>query len=302
MTEEIADWVAVDWGTSNLRVWVIGADGAVIANPASDRGMAVLDSDEFEPALRRLISAYLPESGYVPVIVCGMAGARQGWLEAPYVPVPCAAPGAGQAVCPETADPRLDVAILPGVLQTSPPDVMRGEETQIAGYLRDNPDFDGVLCLPGTHAKWVHVSAREIVSFRTFMTGELFALMSEQSVLRHSLTEEGWDNDAFLAAVEDVMTAPHRLGARLFTLRAASLLEGTASATTRAQVSGMLLGLEIAGARDYWLGRDIVLIGTPKLTGLYRAALEAQGAAVRETDGAELALAGLRSAYEEMTR
>lgn len=302
MSMDKADWVAVDWGTSNLRAWVIGADGAAIANPGSDRGMGTLDRDGFEPALRALIGPFLPESGRLPVIACGMVGAKQGWIEAPYVAVPCAAPGPARAVRPETADPRLDVCILPGVKQASPPDVMRGEETQIAGYLRDTPDFDGVLCLPGTHTKWVHVSAKEIVSFRTFMTGELFALLSGQSVLRHSVAGDGWDDDAFLTAVEDAMSSPQRLGARLFSLRAASLLDATAAVTGRAQLSGLLLGLEIAGARDYWLGRDIVLIGAPKLTGLYRAALEAQGAAVRETDGAQIALAGLRSAYEEMTR
>lgn len=302
MNKDKTEWIAVDWGTSNLRAWVIGADGAVIANAGSDKGMGTLDSDGFEPALRKLIGAYLPESGCVPVIACGMVGAKQGWIEAPYVAAPCAAPGPAQAVRPETADPRIDVCILPGVKQASPPDVMRGEETQIAGYLRENPDFDGVLCLPGTHTKWVHVSAKEIVSFRTFMTGELFALLSGHSVLRHSVSGDGWDDDAFLTAVDDTMSSPQRLGARLFSLRAASLLEGTEAATSRAQLSGLLLGLEIAGARDYWLGRDIVLIGAPKLSALYRAALEAQGAAVRETDGAEIALAGLRSAYEEMTR
>lgn len=297
---KIANWIAVDWGTSNLRAWVMGPDGP-IEMVTSDKGMGALERDGFEPELLRLVAGYLPESGRVPVIACGMVGARQGWAEAPYVNVPCTAPGVGEAIHPEVTDPRLAVSILPGVAQASPADVMRGEETQIAGFLAENPEFDGVLCLPGTHTKWVHISAREIVSFRTFMTGEMFALLSGQSVLRHSVTGDGWDQAAFDTAVDDAMSASHKVTAQLFSLRAGSLLDGTEAATSKARLSGLLLGLEVAGAKDYWLGREIVLIGAPKLNALYRAALAPQGASVREMDGADIVLAGLNAAYEEST-
>lgn len=295
---EIAEWIAVDWGTSNLRAWLMGKAG-VIGMVTSDKGMGALERDGFEPELLRLVGAHLPATGRVPVIACGMVGARQGWQEAPYVATPCAAPGLAQAVRPEVRDARLDLRILPGVSQAGPADVMRGEETQIAGYLAQNPEFDGVLCLPGTHTKWVHVSAREIVSFRTFMTGEIFALLSGQSVLRHSVAGDGWDQAAFDAAVSDAMGAPQKFTARLFSLRAGSLLDGTPAGTARARLSGLLMGLEIAGAREYWLGREIVLIGAPKLNALYKAALAPQGASVSDVDGAEIVLAGLTAAYEE---
>ncbi|WP_323764913.1 2-dehydro-3-deoxygalactonokinase [Marinovum sp.] len=295
---EIAEWIAVDWGTSNLRAWLMGKHG-VIGMVTSDKGMGALTREGFEPELLRLVGDHLPAEGSVPVIACGMVGARQGWHEAPYITTPCTAPGVAQAVTPEVRDPRLAVRILPGVSQASPPDVMRGEETQIAGFLAQNPDFDGVLCLPGTHTKWVHISAREIVSFRTFMTGEMFALLSGQSVLRHSVSGDGWDQAAFDAAVSDAMGTPQKFTARLFSLRAGSLLDGTDAATSRARLSGLLMGLEIAGAKDYWLGREIVLIGAPKLNALYTAALTPQGASVRETDGADIVLAGLKAAHEE---
>lgn len=299
MSDGKAAWVAVDWGTSNLRAWIMGTGGEVLATPRAPAGMNSLDPDGFEPALLDLLGPWLG-SERLPVIACGMVGAKQGWREAPYVAVPCAPLALAQAERPPVRDRRLDVRILPGVSQLSPPDVMRGEETQIAGYLRGDPEFDGVICLPGTHSKWVHVSAGEIVSFRTFMTGELFDLLSRQSVLRHSVTQEdGWDDAAFLSSVDDMMSNPQRLAARLFGLRAGALLEGTDPATVRARLSGLLLGMEIAGARDYWLGRDIMLIGAPTLTARYRTALQAQGAAVRETDGADIVLAGLTAAYME---
>ena len=107
-----------------------------------------------------------------------MAGARQGWIEVPYNDAPCAPSAVNATRAPKTRDPRLDVRIIAGVRQNDPaPDVMRGEETQVAGILQQNPAFDGVICMPGTHTKWVRVSKGQIVRFQTCMTGEIFALI-----------------------------------------------------------------------------------------------------------------------------
>lgn len=293
------EWIAVDWGTSNLRVWVFGPDGQMIDHTQSDQGMGRLAPEQFEPTLLQLIETHLPTAQVTPVICCGMAGARQGWAEAPYAAVPCAPPGLGTARQVDTMDPRLSVFMLPGLSQATPPDVMRGEETQIAGFLAQFPDFDGVICLPGTHTKWVHVSAGEIVSFRSFMTGELFALLAGHSVLRHSVNGDGWDDAAFAAAVEDAMTAPQQFTTRLFSLRAASLLDGVSAATSRARLSGWLIGMELAGAKPYWLGQDVAIIGTDSLSGLYAKALEGTGVVARRPEAELLTLAGLAHAYAQ---
>lgn len=287
------EWIAVDWGTTHLRVWIMGADGAVLGRVESDDGMGALAPDQFEPALLALIGDHLPPGRATPVIACGMVGARQGWAEAPYAAAPCPVPGLAQALRVPASDPRLDIRILPGVSQATPPDVMRGEETQIGGFLAASGGFDGVICLPGTHSKWVEVSAKEIVSFRTALTGELFALLSGQSVLRHSMGG-AWDDAAFLEAVADVMGAPQHLGARLFGLRAASLLDGATDGESR--LSGLLIGLDIAGTRPYWLGREVVLIGADPLCARYAAALGAQGVTTHIA-GADMTLAGLAAAY-----
>ena len=179
-------WIAVDWGTSNLRAWAMGAEGP-LAEAVSDDGMGKLQPADFEPALLRLISPWLT-APRTPVLACGMVGARQGWREAPYRAVPCA-PVDAAGVLHVPTDPRLTFHIAPGLSQDRPADVMRGEETQVAGVLALHKGFDGVICHPGTHSKWVHVSAGEVVSFQTFMTGEIFALLSTQSVLRHSMAE-----------------------------------------------------------------------------------------------------------------
>lgn len=293
-------WIGVDWGTSNMRAYVMGDGGTVIATLRSDRGSGQLAQDEFEPALLALVSDHLHPDRVTPVVACGMVGSRQGWAEADYVAVPCEPPILSAPVSAPCRDPRISVRIIRGVKQEKPADVMRGEETQIAGYLSVNPKFDGVLCLPGTHTKWVRISAGEIVSFQTFMTGELFSLIAGQSVLRHSIAKEGWEEDAFTAALSDSLSKPEAIAARLFTVRAGSLLSDASPIAARARVSGLLIGMELAAARPYWLGQDVAIIGTKHLAEAYRTALSQQGLAPQMTDADAMTLTGLTSAYHAM--
>ena len=286
------EWIAVDWGSSNLRVWAMGAEGP-LAEAQSGAGMLGLRAEEFETVLLDLIKPWL--SGQpMPVIICGMAGSKQGWVEAPYRKVPCAPVDAAEVMPVVTRDARLKVRIAPGLMQLQPAaDVMRGEETQIAGALALYPRFDGVICLPGTHSKWVHVSAGEVVSFQTFMTGEMFALLSQHSVLRHSVQAEDWDDAAFEAGLAETLSRPERLAARLFSLRAESLVAGLEPAAAKARLSGLLIGAELAAAKPYWLGQEVALIGAPALCANYAKALSRQGVEARLLPGRECTLAGL---------
>ncbi|MFN0116267.1 MAG: 2-dehydro-3-deoxygalactonokinase [Paracoccaceae bacterium] len=288
------DWIAADWGTSNLRVWAMGAAGP-LAEAESGDGMGSLDRAGFEPALLRLIGGWFG-AGPVRVIACGMVGSRQGWAEAPYRAVPCAPVLPGRLARAPALDPRLDVRIVPGLKQESPADVMRGEETQIAGFLAARPGFDGVLCLPGTHSKWVRVSAGEAVSFQTFMTGELFGLIAERSVLRFTVSDEGWDDTAFAEAVGEALSRPERALSGLFALRAEGLLRGLAPGLARARLSGALIGIELAGSRPYWLGQRVAILGAEKLSRAYGAALAAQGVTAERSDAGAMTLAGLGAA------
>lgn len=291
------DWIAVDWGTTHMRAWLMLHDGTILDRRDSDKGMGGLSRDQFEPVLTDLLSD-LASDTKLPVIVCGMAGSRQGWAEAPYVAVPCVPPGGDAAT--RVASDHWDVRILPGVKQSKPADVMRGEETQIAGFLASEPDFDGILCLPGTHNKWVHISAGEIVSFRTFMTGEIFALLAEQSVLRHSVDTDGWDEAAFTAALSDTMSRPSDLAGKLFSLRAEGLLNDMPAAEAKSRLSALLIGSELAAAKPYWLGQQVVILGEGAVARAYEVALNAQAAMVRCVDAENMTLAGLTSAYSQL--
>jgi len=292
----LADWIAVDWGTSRMRAWIMEGAGREIAHLSSDKGMGELAPDAFEPALLELVGPYLAARRATPVIACGMVGARQGWAEAAYAAVPCTPPGLERGTRAPTTDPRLEVAILPGLSQNRPADVMRGEETQIAGFLATTPDFDGTICLPGTHTKWVQVSAGEVVSFRTVMTGEVFAALSTHTVLRHTVGA-GDDEAAFLDGLSEGMARPEALTARLFGLRAETLLHGLSAEAAAARLSGLLIGLELAGARGYWLGTRLALVGAPALTARYASALRAQGVVPEIADGDAMVLAGLKAAW-----
>jgi len=295
------DWIAVDWGTTHLRAFAMGPAG-VLAEAESDDGMATLARDGYEPALMRLVAPWLAPGAPVDIIACGMVGSRQGWLEAPYRDTPCAPLDPPTLVTVPLADPRLTLRLVPGLRQVRPADVMRGEETQIAGALAAMPGFDGVLCLPGTHSKWVHVSAGEVVSFQTCMTGELFALLSTQSVLRHGMAGDGWDEHSFINALSDAMSQPERFSARLFSLRAEALIAALPAAAARARLSGLLIGIELAATRPYWLGQQVVIVGAPKLAATYAAALAAQGVVARTLPAAACTIAGLAFARSSIRK
>ncbi|MDB2372826.1 2-dehydro-3-deoxygalactonokinase [Amylibacter sp.] len=294
-------WIAVDWGTSNIRAYIMSANSEVLAQVNSTKGMGSLNSDQFELALIELISDYLCDDFITPVIACGMVGAKQGWKEAGYISVPAEPPKSTKFTQPNVNDPRIAVYILPGMSQSMPADVMRGEETQISGYLAQNPNFNGSICLPGTHTKWVQISAGEVVSFRTFMTGELFNIISRHSVLRHSVGE-GWDEEAFLESVTDGIMYANILTNMLFGLRASSLLEGLHPTTATAKLSGMLIGLELSGAKGYWLGNQVVIIGGNKIIDHYQAALTQQGVIPICANADEMVLVGLAASYFELKK
>ncbi|MEM8632311.1 MAG: 2-dehydro-3-deoxygalactonokinase [Pseudomonadota bacterium] len=293
-----ADWLAVDWGTSHLRVWALSASDTVLWKGASEAGMGKLARDAFELALLSLVEPLLGER-HLTAVACGMVGSRQGWVEAPYVPVPSEPLGPDLIRAP-MSDGRLSVHVVPGLRQTAPADVMRGEETQIAGFLALNKEFDGIMCLPGTHTKWAHVSAGEVVSFKTFMTGELFACLSGHSVLKHSTGGDGWDKNAFLSALSDTLSRPEGLAGALFGIRARHLLDGQNPSVSRAELSGYLIGAELAAARPYWLGQQVAILGADALAEAYGAALAAQGVAATVADAERMTLAGLAAAHRAL--
>lgn len=286
------DWIAVDWGTTHLRAWAMCKNGEEIDEAISDQGMGQLDQSQFASVLAELTAHWNCDG---PIIACGMVGSRQGWAEAPYATTPC--PAMSDTLISPEGHPN--VHIIPGIKQNSPADVMRGEETQIAGFMAMQPHYEGIVVLPGTHTKWAYLSANEVVSFQTFMTGEIFAYLTERSVLRHSIGD-GWKSEAFLPAVEEALSKPEALAARLFNLRADDLLNGADPDAARARLSGLLIGAEIAAAKPYWLGRQLMVLGSGPLMHHYIGALHAQGVRAMQGNVKVMTTEGLKVAYRQL--
>lgn len=298
-----ADWIAVDWGTSNVRVWGIDSAGEISFTETSDQGMGKLSREQYPGVLSGLLKGRGTD-----VVVCGMAGARQGWIEAPYIETPARLVHlANGAVRPDAADTGIEARILPGVCQRLPgaEDVMRGEETQLLGLLTLRDGFEGTVIMPGTHSKWVSIAGGRIDRFRTAMTGELYDVLGTHSVLRHSLGGERVGpetEDGVAEGLEAGLSQPGALGALLFRTRSAALLSARGADWCSGYLSGLLVGAEVGGLRDWLVGGTVPLIGSERLCRLYGAALDRVGITSETIDATSATLAGLKAARAQETQ
>lgn len=288
--------LACDWGTTNLRAWALDASGAVLAERDFPLGVSRLQPGE---APRRFAEEVRPalDATTAPAVLCGMVGSNLGWTAAPYVDCPVGLPDLGAAMVPAPGDPR--AWIVPGVRVegfNGRGDVMRGEETQLFGWLAGAPDRAKgrvLVCHPGTHAKWMRVEDGRLTRFVTAMTGELFAVLSQHSVLRNATPPE--DLAAFDEGV-DAAGDGDALAARLFTARARVVGRGAPAGSTSSYLSGLLIGADVAATpRLLDAGGDetVVLLGDARLCGLYARALAGRGRRTQTFDGEAAAVAGL---------
>ncbi|QRM54490.1 2-dehydro-3-deoxygalactonokinase [Sinorhizobium sp. BG8] len=292
-------YVAVDWGTSSFRLWLMASDGTVIAERRSGEGMTTAATAGFAKVLDAHLDAAGAPSG-LPVIICGMAGARQGWTEAGYIDTPAALasiPAAAVSVPGTSADIR----ILPGLAQRgASPDVMRGEETQLLGALDGLGGGRHLVCMPGTHSKWVRVEGDSVSGFSTFMTGEIFDALSKHTILSHSVADGGavdGTGSAFRDAVSAVRADPALFTSRLFAVRAGQLLDKLANADAKARLSGTLIGVELAGALGTMpAGTPIALVASGSLGALYESAFEVFGIKPAIIDADQAVRIGLAAA------
>ncbi|NTF41060.1 2-dehydro-3-deoxygalactonokinase [Rhizobium sp. AC27/96] len=293
-------YVAVDWGTSSFRLWLIGEDGNILAERRSGEGMTVAAQTGFAKVLQAHLDAISAPSD-IPVIVCGMAGARQGWVEAGYIDTPAslAAILTGAVAVPGQAR---DVRILPGLAQrsTQAPDVMRGEETQLLGAIAADAKGEQIVCMPGTHSKWVRVLDGQVTGFSTFMTGELFDVITRHSILSHAVAGSAdmpADTKAFETALKAAFEKPALATNLLFTARSGQLLHGLTSAGAQALISGTLIGTEIAGAlSSAGRGAAITLVASGRLQALYEDAFRSLSLPYQTIDADAAVRRGLSAA------
>jgi 2-dehydro-3-deoxygalactonokinase len=294
-------FLAVDWGTTNLRAWVVSEQGRAGRPLELPRGVSKLGPGEAEICLRDVVRPAL-KAERLPAVICGMAGSTIGWVEVPYLDCPAdAASLAAGLHWIDGQDPP--VAIVPGLRGPGVdggPDVMRGEETQAIGWLaEDDSRRHGrhVICHPGTHAKWVLIENGQIVRFVTAMTGELFSVLTRHSVLR---CEGGpIDSHAFAQGLA-VAGDGSALAARLFTARARVVGGGDLRPQgVRSFLSGVLIGSDVASTPALLeagpSSASVALIGDAALCGAYATAIAHMGSTAQIFDGEAAVLAGLKA-------
>ncbi len=258
-------FIAVDWGTTNRRAWRIAADGTVEDVFQDAGGILAVPEGGYDAEVGMLRDRL----GDLPMLLGGMIGSNRGWRETAYVPCPAGARDIAAGIA--WIDER--TGIVPGVSQDrrDAPDVMRGEEVQIIGALASGAvASDASLCLPGTHAKWAEIRDGRIASFATWMTGELFALLGEHSILAPQLAGEARPGPGFAAGV--VASGEGDALGRLFAVRAAHLLDAP-MIDGPGYASGLLIGAEVRAGLALTHGEAPALIGRPDLCTLYAAAI-----------------------------
>jgi 2-dehydro-3-deoxygalactonokinase len=280
-------FIAVDWGTSRLRAYLVGADNSVIAETASDEGMAKLAKNDFAAVLARHVDPWRKAHPGLKVLMAGMVGSRNGWCEAPYVACPApvlAIAAGGSRVRMADGDEAL---IVPGLccVNDGVADVMRGEETLILGAGIES----GTVVLPGTHSKWATLRNGRIESFRTYMTGEFFALLTGHSVLR-LLAEEPEDQAGFAKGLA-ASARPGGLTHQAFAARAEVLLGALSGRQVKPYLSGLLIGNELRAVSDNT--KTALVVADRGVAANYCAAMEALGIAVRLMPPRDCLVAGL---------
>ncbi|MGJ7491679.1 2-dehydro-3-deoxygalactonokinase [Variovorax sp. ZT4R33] len=284
--------VAIDWGTSSLRGALLDAAGRVIDERSAARGILSVPAGQFGAVFDNLFGDWMQGPGRPRCLISGMAGSKQGWVEAPYCPCPAGLAEIAAKVIPVDTD---RVAMVPGLSdeQSGVPDVMRGEEVQIFGAMALTGRRGGLFVLPGTHNKWARVADGRVTGFRTFMTGEFYALLGTHSILSRTIdTQAPLDEAAFLLGVAQAGNNEGLLH-NAFGARTLSLFGRMSAADLASYLSGLLIGEEMR-TQSLHTKDEVVLIGAPALTRRYELALQSHGAASR-TLGAEATWAGLHA-------
>ncbi len=301
--------LAVDWGTSSLRGALVDADGEVLEERSFPRGILAVRAGEFGQVFHYCFSDWLTRGRVRRVLISGMAGSKQGWVEAPY----CACPAgfdevAAQLVPVQDALLTIPLAIVPGLRcehagatpqVPSVPDVMRGEEVQVFGAMLRLEVQDGLFVLPGTHNKWARVEGGRIRDFRTHMTGEFYALLSQHSLLAKSIQADAPFDEA--AYMQGLVQADQGMGLlhNAFSTRTLGLFERMPPAALASYLSGLVIGEELR-AQLVPAGSKVVLIGSGALTQRYALALSLHGVSC-ETLGAEATWSGLHALAQATT-
>ena len=289
-----AKLIAIDWGTTSFRAYLLDDECASIAHVNSQHGIKGLSQTDFPKVLQQEIGTWLTDYPDLPVIMSGMIGSRNGWHEVPYLNSPCDLTNLAKHLFNFRHDSRL-LSIVPGVQvkKSNRCDVMRGEETQLLGalHMQETLNQRGLFCIPGTHSKWISTQGMQLKNFQTYMTGELFAMLMQHSLLPSGQTlpndlelidEQDNVTEAYGYFQKGLLYSKEKLGlsAKLFNARASVLLGDLPEQYIAAYLSGILIGHEIRSAMKVFASKHVTLIADERLLIAYQLAAAEYGFAV----------------------
>ncbi len=273
--------IGIDWGTSGFRAFRLDQDGGIHERREAPLGILQIAGARFAETLQAQIGPWLA-GGEARVLLAGMIGSRQGWVEAPYLPCPAGPADLARALVDVPFD-GTRVKLVPGLSDTDPagvPEVMRGEETQLVGVLAEIGD-NGLACLPGSHAKWARIAAGRIAGYATHLTGEAFAALRGHTILGRMMREGPTDPAAFDRGVARSADAGGMLH-HLFGVRTLGLAGRLSETESAGYLSGLLIGHEVRAAMIE--PAEVHLIGATELCTLYARAIAAAGGHVVHHD------------------
>lgn len=260
-------WIAVDWGTTNFRAFLMN-DAQRMDQMSHPCGLLSVENAQFAATLQRMLMPWLQEYGNLPIAMAGMVGSQQGWHEVPYAPLPCTANALLAGTYSFTTPWGSPAWIIPGVSGAShfdQPDVMRGEEVQLLGLSRLHPAGEQFALLPGTHSKHAQILEGKIATFSTFMSGEIFSILCQHSLLGKGLPPQEEDQSAFLLGVKTVLRgAPFTH--LIFSARTRRLAGELSPAHVHSYLSGLTIGYELLAVPT---GQQAWVVGSPALTQRY---------------------------------
>ncbi|MCY3984582.1 MAG: 2-dehydro-3-deoxygalactonokinase [Roseovarius sp.] len=274
LAESESALIGIDWGNSSFRAALVCRDGKVLDRIDSDNGILGVQDGNFESVLTGVLAIWSRHLN-LPIVLSGMITSRNGWVETPYIDLPAAAMKLAENIKHIKTEKGLNLHFVSGLAtrNNSVPDVVRGEETQIAGVIADGVD-DCTAIMPGTHSKWLVLSKGVIEGFATYMTGEIFASLKSHTILGTLMDEGPFCRTAFLNGVHETECSGTELLHALFAARSRVLFDELASAEASDYLSGLLIGAEIRGATDiFGKPKRVILVGKSELSERYEAAL-----------------------------
>jgi 2-dehydro-3-deoxygalactonokinase len=292
--------IGIDWGTTHRRADWLGEGGELLAHVHDGQGVLACQG-RFGEALADLL-AQGPAADDATIVMAGTIGSASGWQEVPYVDASTPLHELGRRLVALRNAPVPRCFIVPGVRwqgERERVDVMRGEETQLLGAMRmpglPAGEADGWYVLPGTHSKWVRLQGGAVTVLRSYLSGELFALLQQHGTLAPLMQGDDFDDESFERGVDEL--GDETLSHALFGARARVVGGAMPASSARAYVSGLLIGAEWrdAMARQPRVDTALRIIGEPALARLHERCARRHGVTVQTLDVRQVQLAAWRA-------